>query len=358
MSRHAPSRFRSSAPVTFTAEAPDSKDAPKGRSFEMVGYSGGPMKFWFGTVVMDMRGFDKPSGKFPALRQHDPNQIAGYVETTEAAGGGVRLKGRLSASTEAGREVAALSDEGFPWQASFGYQVASYDECDPEEALEINGQKISGVDLIARKWGVAEASFVPNGADPKTSARALEASADNHQITVNRRNKPMSEPTTAPKGATLADLKAAFPKDREFALDQFEAGATLAEAKAAYSDILQAKLDAAEAAAAKPAPAPAPKPSPRAAVPVNAATHATTQAPQAAPLALVAAGLPANAGPATTAYFEAVAAFSARGMSQDDARAEVSRKCGHLHDAYITEANGGLEWTRFPMQTARGEVRR
>jgi hypothetical protein len=71
-----------------------------------------------------MRGFDKPSGKFPALRQHDPNQIAGYVETTEAAGGGVRLKGRLSASTEAGREVAALSDECFPWQASLGYPMS------------------------------------------------------------------------------------------------------------------------------------------------------------------------------------------------------------------------------------------
>jgi len=40
----------------------------------------------------------------------------------------------------------------------------------------------------------------------------------------------------------LADLKSAFPKDLEFAIEQFEAGASLVEAKAAYADVLQKKL--------------------------------------------------------------------------------------------------------------------
>lgn len=46
----------------------------------------------------------------------------------------------------------------------------------------------------------------------------------------------------------LADLRAAFPKDPEFAMQQFEAGASVTEAKAAYVDILQARIDAREKA--------------------------------------------------------------------------------------------------------------
>ncbi len=41
----------------------------------------------------------------------------------------------------------------------------------------------------------------------------------------------------------LADLKAAFPKDLAFAIEQFEAGATVTEAKAAYVEVLQRKID-------------------------------------------------------------------------------------------------------------------
>ena len=41
----------------------------------------------------------------------------------------------------------------------------------------------------------------------------------------------------------LSELKGAFPKDLEFAIEQFGAGATLTEAKAAYSEVLQKKLD-------------------------------------------------------------------------------------------------------------------
>jgi signal peptide peptidase SppA len=39
------------------------------------------------------------------------------------------------------------------------------------------------------------------------------------------------------------ELRAAFPKDPGFAMEQFAAGATLTEAKAAYADVLQARLD-------------------------------------------------------------------------------------------------------------------
>jgi signal peptide peptidase SppA len=49
--------------------------------------------------------------------------------------------------------------------------------------------------------------------------------------------------TAAEEKKRLADLKAAFPKDLEFAIEQFEAGASLIEAKAAYVEVLQKKID-------------------------------------------------------------------------------------------------------------------
>jgi hypothetical protein len=62
----------------------------------------------------------------------------------------------------------------------------------------------------------------------------------------------------------MGDLKAAFPEDESFALEQFMAGASVAEAKAAYCSVLQGKLTAAagkitelEKKAVTPAPAPA-----------------------------------------------------------------------------------------------------
>lgn len=54
----------------------------------------------------------------------------------------------------------------------------------------------------------------------------------------------------------LAALQGAFPKDPEFAMQQFAAGASLTEAKAAYSDVLAERLAEQEKKAATAAPQP------------------------------------------------------------------------------------------------------
>lgn len=67
----------------------------------------------------------------------------------------------------------------------------------------------------------------------------------------------MSEKTdtvtdTAPQPASLAQLKAAFPKaGADFVVGQLEAGATLEAARGAWNDVLQARLDSQEAELAK-----------------------------------------------------------------------------------------------------------
>ena len=63
---------------------------------------------------------------------------------------------------------------------------------------------------------------------------------------IQKQIKAESEKTSAAEKKRLADLKAAFPKDLEFAVAQFEAGSDVTQAKANYVPILQARIDAKE----------------------------------------------------------------------------------------------------------------
>lgn len=84
----------------------------------------------------------------------------------------------------------------------------------------------------------------------ESALAGLRASLD----TADQRNpkkgpKSMSTDTpAAPKAATMAELKQAFPKaDAQFYVNQLEAGATLNQGHSAWSEYLQAKLEAQQA---------------------------------------------------------------------------------------------------------------
>ncbi len=70
-------------------------------------------------------------------------------------------------------------------------------------------------------------------ARPSSNARAPAA---------NQTEVPMGQNNEKTAAATIAELKAAFPNDAEFALSAAEKGLTLVEAKADYADHLQARL--------------------------------------------------------------------------------------------------------------------
>lgn len=322
----------------------------------VLAYSGGPLDLGYCTMYCDADGATLPAS-MPILRQHDAAKIVGQScsPIEKAASGAITIKAAFMPTVHAA-EVRDCAAAGMRWQASMGfrpdYESAQWlDSADAKSS--VNGRDVCGPNVvIARKWSLKEASIVPLGADGQTSATVM-AFADPQQIKQNRRN-PMAEPTSA----TVQQLRAAFPdaEDREFVLAQLEAGATLEQANAAYVSVLRDRLIAAKAA---PAPAPAaaakPAPSPRQAVPINAG--AFPSAPSGIS-AMIAAGLPLTAGPATVNYFEAVSAFEAKGLSKFDAQASVARNYPGVHEAYLTEANSGKEWKHFPMKTASGEVRR
>lgn len=337
--------------VAVVAAGAESKTPP---GLDILAYSGGPLDLGYCLMYCDGDGAVLPASA-PILRQHDAAKIVGQsTGIAKAAAGAITVKADFM-PTEHAKEVRECAAAGMKWQASMGfkpdYATATWLDSKDVKAT-VNGREVTGPNVvIARSWSLKEVSVVPLGADGKTSA-TVTAFADPQQL-------PRRIPTMAdPVPATVQQLRAAFPdaEDREFVLAQLEAGATLEAANAAYVGVLRERLTTAKAAPA-PAPKPAPAPSPRAAVPVNAA--GVTTAPAATPSpALIAAGLPLNAGPSAVAYFEAVGAFQARGMSLDDARAEVSRKIPTVHAAYVTEVNGGKEFSHFPMRTASGHVRR
>lgn len=354
-------RFAAAAPATVLAATEQAKE-PR---LEMCAYSGGPMDLGMsGPMYVDLSGMAIPDA-MPILRQHEGTLVVGQSTSIKQAGGKLDVVARLF-TTAAAREVSDLSAQGMKWQASIGFKIETgklqwLDE--PEHKASVNGREVCGPAVIARKSTLKEASVVPLGADCETSATVLayggsrkrggdwiaavlgqdkaEDDGSSADSSSEEEDHPVADKTPdAPKGASLAELKAAFPKDREFALDQFEAGATLGEAKAAYADVLQKKLDEAEekAAAAKPAPA-APAKAPRLPVPVTTS---------------------ASASPVSAAarWDELVRAEQKNGKTFAAARSFVANAHPELHAAYVSEVNGGAEWQKMGMPTPSGIARR
>jgi hypothetical protein len=225
------------------AASPPTLSAPsEKRSFEMLAYTGGVVNDWLHPIVWDLAGMSAPC-PMPILKQHDPNQIAALATRSEKTTLGLKLGGDMY-RTKAATEVCELGDAGFPWQASIGVENLEVEFLEPGQTRELNGNTHTGPMVIVTKSLVKESSFVPLGADGQTRSSVL---ADGG--TINMEVK-MTDVKTEPgpdlvqlERKRVAALKAAFPKNPEFALKHAELGSSLLEAKAAYADVLQEQLD-------------------------------------------------------------------------------------------------------------------
>ncbi|HYE91768.1 MAG TPA: hypothetical protein VEA38_12140 [Terriglobales bacterium] len=305
----------------------------------MVLYSGKPFVGWGFNAILDLDGLEIATDQvMPILRQHDGAAIVGQSDKITKAGA-LEVHGDVYPELDAGREVLAASARGFRWQASFGVQPkvdgSAFEWVDRDEQKTVNGHTFTD-GLIIRRSVLKEGSFVPLGADPNTSAIAAAAGDAQINLPPRRSKTTMGDATnpsaTEKKGASYKDLKAAFPKHPEFAIEQFEAGATLADAKAAFADVLQAELAAkdAELAEAKktPAqPAAAARPSPRQPIPVaNAAPRAGGT----------------GDGSAKARWEAAIKTEIDGGKTKTEAVRLVSQNDPELHDAYLAECNRGV----------------
>jgi signal peptide peptidase SppA len=125
--------------------------------------------------------------------------------------------------------------------------------------------------------------------------------------------------TTEPKPATIAELKAAFPKDPSFALECAEKALTTTEAKAAYADVLIARLAESEKKNAK-------RPGGPGVVDQSGAASAAAQE---------------QGSDAVTAWKAAVNRHVAAGMHRSHAAKRVVQENPELHLAYLQATNTG-----------------
>ena len=93
--------------------------------FQMVGYTGGPMRVagWRHPVILDLAGLSIPSQSRPIRFAHDPLSGVGHTDAIRVEQGQLVASGVVSRDTSAAREVVTSSKNGFPWQASVGASV-------------------------------------------------------------------------------------------------------------------------------------------------------------------------------------------------------------------------------------------
>lgn len=162
---------------TFSMGVPVDTNKPGAdgnRRFGGVAYTGNPITghYYWGTVVFDMSLISVPA-KMSILRDHEPSQIVGYSDESAVTQDGLVLGGVLSKVTDAGKEVTALSDEGFPWQMSVRIQPSRIEELTAGNTAIVNGRTVTGPAYIFRESTLVETSFTPTGWDADTSATAL-----------------------------------------------------------------------------------------------------------------------------------------------------------------------------------------
>jgi len=184
------------------------------------------------SVYYDWTGFEEKAGiKAVVIRSGEykgmgmdtitDSQIAAVQEIIDG------LADQFVNSVAAGRnrksdDIKKLAT-GRLWIAEDARKLGLIDKVTVKE----NNNNISGDSVMDTNENKAEQEQIEK---EKSELDAQKKKAEQEKIQLEERKR-------------LSELKAAFPKDLEFAIEQFEAGASIIEAKAAYVPVLQKKID-------------------------------------------------------------------------------------------------------------------
>jgi len=134
---------------------------------EIEAYTGAAVDRWWGKLAIDVSGIQAKQ-QIPIFRGHNSDAIVGWSQKTWKDSS-FRVAGKFSGSTDAAKEAKALAAEGFPWQASIGVRPLKVLSIEEKASHEVNGATLEGPAEIWIESEVFEVSFVPLGADDKTS---------------------------------------------------------------------------------------------------------------------------------------------------------------------------------------------
>lgn len=156
-------------------------DAQKLRRFTMTAYTGGAMQLagWRYPVVVDLQGLQMGRQRRPILLDHmrDVDFVMGQTDSIAVMNNQLVVAGQVMGDSPKARQVIALNDKGFGWQASIGARAEQVEFVAEGKSSMANGREFAGPVNIARRATLGEISFVVLGADDNTSAQ-IAASAD------------------------------------------------------------------------------------------------------------------------------------------------------------------------------------
>jgi len=193
-----PKSMTFAAAVSIQAAAGgDSKSLP---TFSMTAYTGKEMQLagWRYPVVVDLAGMSIPSQARPIRLQHDAGQGVGHTDSIRVENGQLFAAGVISRKTTAAEDVVGSGKNGFPWQASIGADVVSFEFLKDGQQAIANGRTFTGPMNIVRKSVLGEISFVDLGADDNTAATVAATATQTIKET------PMSQPAAPVQPVTAS----------------------------------------------------------------------------------------------------------------------------------------------------------
>jgi hypothetical protein len=155
--------------------APADGDTQKLRRFTMTAYTGGDMQLagWRYPVVVDLQGLQVGKQRRPILLDHtrDVDFVMGQTDSIAVMNEQLVVAGQVMGDSPKARQVIALNDRGFAWQASIGARAEQVEFVPEGKTSQANGREFAGPVNIARRATLGEISFVVLGADENTSAQ-------------------------------------------------------------------------------------------------------------------------------------------------------------------------------------------
>lgn len=172
-------------------QAADGQSQPGPRRFRIAAYTGAQIRQGWSRepVIIDLAGMTLPP-TVPIVMGHDYalGSILGQG-VPSLQGGQLVVEGEILADSETARQVLALAERGYQWQASVGADVTRHLRFGEDQATTVNGQTVTGPVRIVRASTLRETSFVTLGADRST---AVSIAADAAEET------PMAADATQP----------------------------------------------------------------------------------------------------------------------------------------------------------------
>jgi len=195
--------------VTFL-QAADGEAAASPRRFTIEAYTGSPIRQGWSRepVVIDLAGMQTKQ-RIPIVLGHDYGlaSILGQTDSVRVEGSKLIVEGEIMADTDTARQVLALAERGYAWQASVGADVRRHQKVDADAVATANGQTHMGPVRIVKASALREVSFVTLGADAETSvAIAAEEAVEEETMAADATTKPTDEVVSTPAVAATAEV--------------------------------------------------------------------------------------------------------------------------------------------------------